>query len=62
MTHNWLQAFRKQLGIPGLHLSTDRVDSCQHRVRRFPGSKVDCTIIGNRCFYCTPVYKGLHRR
>lgn len=61
----WLQAFRRNLGIPGLHLSTDRLDSCQHRVRRFPGANLDARIKGisdKRCFYCSPLYRGRHNR
>lgn len=51
----WLQRMRRRLGMPGRHMSTDQLDSCQHRTQRFPGSTA------KRCWYCSPLYRGRHR-
>lgn len=56
MSHNWLQGLRKQLGIPGLHISSDVADSCQHKVRCMSSNRYVW------CLYCSPSYRGRHRR
>lgn len=59
MIERWIRGFRKQLGIPGLHLSTDRVDSCQHVAQRLPGA---LSILGGPCWpYCN-LYRARHKR